>query len=50
MNYYRHALFDYPSNRFGLDVKGYYSDGPNGGAIYDYVWSGYRTEMIGDVG
>lgn len=50
MDYYRHALFDYPSNRFGLDIKGYYSDGPNGGNIYDYVWSGYRTEMIGDVG
>lgn len=50
MDYYRHALFDYPSNRFGLDIKGYYSDGPNGGSIYDYVWSGYRTEMIGDVG
>ena len=50
MDYYRHALFDYPSNRFGLDIKGYYSDGPNGGSIFDYVWSGYRTEMIGDVG
>ncbi len=49
-SYYRYALFDYPSNRFGLDIKGFYSDGPSGGSIYDYVWSGYRTEMIGDVG
>jgi hypothetical protein len=49
LDYYRHALFDYPNNRFGLDIKSYYSDGPSGGSIYDYVWSGYRTEMIGDV-
>jgi len=49
-DYYRYAKFDYPNNRFGLDVVGSYSDGTSGGAIYDYVWSGYRTEMIGDVG
>lgn len=49
LRYYRYALFDYPNNQFGLDVQSSYSDGPNGGSIYDYVWSGYRTEMIGEI-
>lgn len=49
LRYRRFAEFNYPNNQFGLDVQSSYSDGPNGGAIYDYVWAGYRTEMIGEI-
>jgi hypothetical protein len=50
IDYYRYGYFDYPNNQYGLKIVSFYSDGPNGGSIYDYVWSGYRTEIIGVVG
>lgn len=49
LRYYRVASWDYPNNAHGLNIQSTYNDGPNGGSLYDYLWSGYRTEMIGEI-
>ena len=46
-DYVRLAHFDYPNNQFGTYVQSSYSDGLNGGSIYDYVYAVLRTEMVG---